>query len=356
MPRHPILIAALLLAVVGSLAGKPTGPVLGPSAQGGRGAFKAKLAMAQQQLHSGRFEQALQLFQSILKANPSHRRARFGVGAVYAAQARCAEAAAALDPIRGSKTFGEKGFIVEAQCAMETGDYAGAVERLEEATKLSPRDEKAWFQLVLARQAAGDIEGAWEAFEELEKRDLESLTTALAEARLTMGTADYPRARAVLDGRTGHLGPDSRKLLALHGARADLLDGAPDLAKEALLPLARSDLSNQTYGFLRAEACRRAGDLECAAFAVDRKAMQVETPIPMAYVIRARVYADLGRLDDAREQLAQHPHPSDPELVASSWYVARAAGEDTAHLEAVYAVLGRPDTGDLSLLIPRSAP
>ena len=84
--------------------------------------------------------------------------------------------------------------------------------------------------------------------------------------------------------------------------------------------------------------------------------MQEVDTLPITLAIEARAAVDAGRLDAAREALAAHPDHSDPDWVASRWYLARAAGADTGPWEAMYDVVRRSDSDPLDRLVPRAVP
>ncbi|MEZ4322446.1 MAG: tetratricopeptide repeat protein [Myxococcota bacterium] len=346
--RH---LAAVLMVIagLGSIAAKP-GSRLGASSPGSK--------LGEMHLRSGKPQLALQAFKAVLANDPENVAAKLGMGIALATLGECERASEAFDGVRGEKRFRVDGYLAEGRCALEAGDLAVAIERLEEAAAFNLRRPEAVYQLVLAKHLAGDAVGAAAALDELELRQDSEDMVRIARLRLALGTDAYPFERVELEREMARRDRDLSRAMPLVflEARQDLLDGAPELAKEELLKPARSDLTNQSYALWRAEACRRMGDLSGARFASFRPAIAEARPIPLAFDIRARVLADEGDLDGAQDQVEAHPGRLDPEHVATLWYVARARGEDTAALEALYEVVRRTDSGDLSLLIPRSAP
>ena len=127
----------------------------------------------------------------------------------------------------------------------------------------------------------------------------------------------------------------------------------PALAADALWFSVLADIRDPQFGLWRAEACRRSGDLECARQAAWRPAMKSRVSPPIGYTVRARILTDEGDLDGARAELAGHPAPDqDADVVATHWYIARAAGEPTGRYEAWYAAVRTPADGPLEPLVP----
>jgi len=340
--------SALVLLALGSLGAAP-GSRFGAQDPGSRN--------GELLLRSGRFSHAAQAFGRVLARDPDNLASNFGLGVALSNLGRCEQALVAFDKVRDQPVFRADGFLAEAQCALRKGDVSGSLERLDEAVAIARRRPDAWFQYVMVLNYVGRHEDALEALDTMAGFDREGTLTQLARARIALGTDEYWYERMRLDDKLR----TTTKLGALAQAhvlegRALLLDGAPAVARDVLMKAVRMDLRSHQFAGWRAEACRRAGDMECAQFAMNRPALKRSDRPPINYAFHARVETDAGDLAAAQRELDLHPDPADPEYVASAWYLARARGQDTTRLEALYEIVRRPDSGDLSLLIPRSTP
>jgi tetratricopeptide (TPR) repeat protein len=336
---------ALVLAAALALAAGPGRPGRHPS-----------LALGEMAASKGQFAEAERIYRSILAEEPGNARAASELGALYASQGRCADAAAMFDGIRAHRLFKADDFLAEGDCAMRIGDHAGAAERFEEAVALSPRRTRGWVQLAVAREGMGDLEGALLALEELELVDRTQVDADYLRARLALGTPTFDVAygalrRAEQDGEAGRIALLARLL----EAQADLLAGAPEAANRAVTEAIRLDRTYPPALVLRAEVARRLGNPSSAELVLQMPGAR-GVPGPLQLAVRARIAVDLGELDQAAELLDAHPNRVDPERVASAWYLERARGGDLTSLEALYDAVRLPRNGDLELLIPLETP
>lgn len=339
--RGPALVFAAALA----LAAGPGRPPRHPA-----------LALAEMAASKGQAGEAERLYRSILAEEPANARAMSELGGLLAGQGRCVDATAAFDGVRSHRLFKAENFLAEGDCAMRVGDYASAVERFEEAVKLSPRRTRGWVQLAVALEGMGDLEGAWLALEELELVDRTQVDADYLRARLALGTPSFESAygalrRAESDGEAGRIALLARLL----EAQADLLAGAPEAADRAITDAMRLDRTYPPALVLRAEVNRRLGNPSSAELVLQMPGAR-GVPGPLQIAVRARIAVDLGDLDQAAELLDAHPNRVDPERVASAWYLERARGGDLTSLEALYETVRLPRNGDLELLIPLETP
>jgi tetratricopeptide (TPR) repeat protein len=139
-------------------------------------------------------------------------------------------------------------------------------------------------------------------------------------------------------------------------ARRWLVLGNPEEANEIIEKVLRMDLRNVAAAGWRAEAFRRLGSPEMALGATARPAI-AKAASPLRDAIRIRVLVDLGRLEEAQIALEQHPLPFSVETLASSWYLARALGDDQAVQEAeeLWAVINLDAGRQLRSLIPANS-
>jgi hypothetical protein len=105
------------------------------------------------------------------------------------------------------------------------------------------------------------------------------------------------------------------------------LDAGDPIAAEAALRRAVAAQPQQVRSRVyKAEAWRRMAVPEQAMYEISDEWI-VGPDAPAAQPVRAKILADLGRLDAAARELDGYPDPRDPELVAARWYVADKAGD-----------------------------
>ncbi len=119
--------------------------------------LRTKLAEAKSYEGQGQFEEAIKVYESILKESPSSNESRLGLGRSLANFGRCEEAAKVLQPIVQNR--GETETLVGV-CYFRTHDYKAAITRLEPAVHLAPASKEARLYLGRSYAAAGRPEKA----------------------------------------------------------------------------------------------------------------------------------------------------------------------------------------------------
>ncbi len=336
-PLIPVLVGLLA-------AGSLSNAEARPRPMGGGAALLAR----------GQPRLAVDAFRRKLDAGRATTADRLGLARALAQLGECDRVSEVLDPVRSDPGFDVRGWLAEAECAFGRGDWARAVAAAEEAVAVDPSSERSWVVLASALGRMGELDRAYAASSELQGLPRGHVLQPLVDARLALGTPEFPRAQAEL-----HRTVERRKSVSLEAqyelisALAWMLEGQPVHAADALWFSVIADIRDPQYGLWRAEACRRAGDLACARQAAWRPAMTNRVSPPLGFNVRARILADEGDLEGARSAIDGHPAPDqDPDYVATLWYIARAAGEPAERYEAWYDVVRNPSDGPLEHLVP----
>jgi tetratricopeptide (TPR) repeat protein len=166
-------------------------------------------------------EQAIEAYQSVLKASPTDVRAMRSVAWLHARQQRWAAAAEAFKQALAQEqdhtdTWFNLGYVLE-----QGGDHAAAISAFSQAAQINPKHDRAWYGMGLAKAHLGDHLGA-----------IEPLQHA-AELQPMNGPAWYALGMAYHNSNQ----PDQVKRVAMHCLTHDI-QAARRLIKEAN----RSDL------------------------------------------------------------------------------------------------------------------
>lgn len=279
---------------------------------------------ADRALREGRPARAAAAFRGRLEARPDDPVARIGLAESYARTGRCGEALELLGSLRETSA---RARTVDGDCALRAGRPVEAATSYAEALALDPTWGAARVGLALAASAAGDgVDGLLpEILLQPRGEILEGLVAAQAA---------YDGGEEELDARLLEL----RRLLGGRGgARLAILDGRrwldlddPWTAAHGLREAARRHVQDPRVALWYAEALRRLGDAPGARDLLDRPVARRLADDVHARAILARLEADEGRLDLALARLAPVASSLDPEVIASAWYLAAAAGDAAA--------------------------
>ena len=284
----------------------------------------ADVLVGKGRLQSGDLRMAKEAFERALVEKPQSGRARVGLAQVLALEGQCDEALRHLESVRGERAWTTEAILHEAVCLYRTGDESAYLAALQEALVLKPRDVSLWFQMSLGLLRVGDIAGAREALETVERLPDSEHLTAMLEAAIAFETgapdADYLIHRFIY--QTSRIPSlmvqglilDTRRWLAL---------GLPVEADRVIERVILMDLRNVAASAWRAEAYRMMGKPEKALGAMLQPAVAVADS-PLRDAIRIRALVDLGRYDEARAWLERHPIPMLKQTLASRWYLAIA--------------------------------
>jgi len=278
-------------------------------------------------LDEGRLDEALGLTTPLAdNKDPSHRALAIHSTALKAAGRR--EEALVFDQ-RATMRFANSGVAWHNLAATlgDLGHGASAVEAMNRAFKLGLDGALSWGVMARAKAAAGDLDGAEQAYLEALRRAPQHVETAAEYADVVwMRRGDMTEAQAVLD-RSAHAGGLPAPLLL---TKAKLFEAAGQLERAAeLLSVAAQRLPDDIALTLAAgQASLELGRLDEA----ERLVLSAEARIPespgvlnqLAIVYLAQGKADLA-LEKARKGLAFSPE--NQSLWGWAATAARAVGD-----------------------------
>jgi uncharacterized protein (TIGR02466 family) len=285
------------------------------------------LDQAKTLLDEGRLAEALAITTPLADhPNPSHRALAMHSTALKAVGRR--EEALVFDQ-RATMRFGNSGVAWHNLAATlgDLGHGAEAVEAMSRGFKLGLDGALSWGVMARSKAAAGDLDGAEQAYLEALKRAPQRAETAAEYADVVwMRRGDIGEAQAALDRCAHNGGPPAPLLLT----KAKLYEAAGDLDKAAeLLALAAERMPDEiALVMAAAQAALERGNLDEA----ERLALIAEARVPdspgilnqLAIVYLARGKADLA-LEKARKGLAFAPE--NQSLWGWAATAARAVGD-----------------------------
>ncbi len=293
------------------------------------------VALGRALLQQGRPRLAVERFRSALEAEPGSGPARLGLARALQATGRCEESLGLLADLRAEGSWTAPAALAEARCQEQRGELSGAIVAYEEARSLGGTVA---LELALARVKVGD-EGdapAWTSYPD------PAVIEALWTASVALRTDRDPDPEIDLLERVATGGASSVAGL-LDGLRWLSLDD-PHAAVGALAEASRRDPRDPRIVLWYAEALRRCGRLVDAELQLQRPAVALAGRSALGDAVAARVAHDAGRSIKPLDVRS-----TDPQLIASRWYLTRSAS--LAQAWAAAPGLG----GELALLVPVSA-
>jgi len=348
------LLAILLLGVLGAP------PVLARPAKDDRGAFQPHtLDAAAHFVETGKVRRGILVYRGLLKKNPGDDRARLGLAVAVGSLWDCKEPLEILGDLRGGPLWSGVAARAQARCLAVMGDLDAARAAADDAATLDPGPGASAARAGLALRD-GDrptFEDALYALSVAPGRELQ-VAELQAEASVAWGTGDVDGRVAEVRrlGRGTALEDDANSLAGLESGRRWLDLDDPLEALASLRAVTRRHRLDPHLGAWTAEAMRRSGLLDEALAVQGRQGIR-KAKGALLDGIRARIFVDDGRLDDAASLLAPLEASDDPEVLASEWYLARARGDDAAMARYAARWAGRNTSPDRTLaqLVPIDA-
>lgn len=320
-------------------------PAAAPDAPPGQ----PRLGVAQRLMKAGNSAAAVAIYRKQLATHPDAPAAHVGLGRALAKTGACAEAMEHLVPYEDTVPFGVQAALAAAGCAGRLGLPEEALRYDLLGVDLEPENARVLANLVLDADTLGDTTRvAWG----LERLDLVSGDRDAAwypRAVLALRAGDIDTFDVVLAGWERERGQVGAIRLLRARSWLDLGDAVSASAVLRQVPLFRA---SPFARLLHGETSRRLGQLETA-----RSALQVDDESPFdaaeADALRARVLTDAGEFEAAQALLAP-ADLSEPDVVASWWYLARARGdsEGTARWARAWDEVTRSPLRRLEDLVP----
>ena len=283
-------------------------------------------SLADSFLRQGSYRAAVAAFTKELSKNPDAPASHVGLGRALARVGRCGEALDHFWPYVDSKPFGEEAALAASVCSSRLGLYVDALMFDRLGLDLDAENVRLLTQYALDLDTVGDMVMRDDALERLLLAKPDRDASGYARAVIALRRGDIDTLDEVLTTRTGE---DTARAERIRLEAQSWLDlGDPQEAITVAGPLKLRQMGVQIRE-IRAEAYRRLGEAERALEMMEgRNGKHLNGGDDDAF--RARVAVDLGDLATAAERLADHRSTSDPELLASLWYVARAKGDQAA--------------------------
>lgn len=288
--------------------------------------LRAELVLGMAELKRQRPRLAAEKFRQVLDTDPDDHRARLGLLKAYDALGRCGEIMLEVPLLEASAFWMPDAMMVTATCEADVGAWDAARGLYEAAIERRTESPEATYRLGRLCLDIGDLDcfaGAVDATLERERGPAYALLLE-AERAVRGGAADAD-AQLIALGIYAFV-PDVRRGSRVLQVQRLLDDGDPFEADERTVELVTQNVSDQEIAALRAETLRRSGRPVDALSAIERPTLRARPDTLGMAAVRARIYADLGRLDEAHGVAVGLP-ARHPEVIATRWYLARAADD-----------------------------
>ena len=318
---------------------------------GARPPMDPELLRAEAMMVRGQLRQAEAILLRLHDAEPTRPRIALSLAVSRARLGKCEEAIPALEELHGARVWNSLAGTSLANCYTARLDTELAVAAVTEALEQDRDNGEAWGLLARLHAFRGDLARADDAIGELLalQDSPTSMMLLYAEFTYRVGDPEFDGWSAMFQ----HHSPKSRSSFQVEVYRwMDL--GHPKMAADVAMQFMRDGMRRPAVAFARAEALRRIDLPGDAMMVFERSLFADASETPSAAVVRARVLTDLGRFDEADAILAKHPTPAHHDVLASSWYLARARGDD-AYADALrerYDRQTKPAGRTLEQLIP----
>lgn len=340
MPHWRTLL--LLLIVPALLAAKPSrrrSPVGGgkpiitvpPPQTDERGRTGRRgVTEADRMLAGGRTQQAAQAFAREVQLNPQSSASWLGWGTAQAKLGKCSDALEKLWPFTYTLPFKAQTALLAARCSSRLGYADDAVYFDTLAAQRKPSSVSVRSALAVDLDRAGDFVGRDIILEQLLLMDRDRDASWYAEAAVALRHGDLDTFDTI-DSLWRRDGRDDDEFVRLRAI--SWLDVGDPARANAEMYVKRQIRRPSGDRLLIIESVRRLGRAADALKEMDRRGVGRLVGAD-ADVIRARIFVDLGRMDEAKALLDEWQATPDEEVAASCWYYARAAKDRAAMSEA----------------------
>lgn len=293
---------------------------------GERATAPATVAVGNSFLRQGKYRAAASAFRRVLDEHPDASPASVGLGRALARLGRCSDALDELWPQVDSPAFNAEAALAAAACSARLGlaDDALYFDRL--GVGMNDENGRLLTQYVLDLDTAGLLAERDAALDLLLVANPDRDATAYARAVIALRRGDLDTLDEVIFQWDSDGTNRSERQRLLIQSWLDLDD--PAEADRLVRGIRLGDRGVHVRQ-LRAEALRRLGQADAALAVLDSQVASRAQATDID-AIRARIHADLGRLDDARATLGEYDQTDDPDVLASFWYLAHREGDAPA--------------------------
>lgn len=271
-------------------------------------------------LKSGSLQAQIIAWRQDVEEHPDSEIAHMNLGKALAKIGDCNSALDELWPLSDALNFGKEGATAAAICSARLGLYADAVAFDQRVIEEDPESIHAYTLLALHADRLGDVSTVDDALNTLDRLGTKGGDPTLytrAVLALRQGNLDEFDIDCALWVRSGWGTRELRRLEVQVWLDLDDPQSAWNLIEGKILSI-------QSGRHLFLEAQRRLGEANTIFTSLETHT-RVASGIG-ADALKIRSYVDLGQFKEAHTLLNTYAGSSDPDIVASRWYVAQAEG------------------------------
>jgi tetratricopeptide (TPR) repeat protein len=249
------------------------------------------LLLGKVDVRTGRFREAEEILTGIVARSPGNLEAADALAALFEYEKKYDQAVAIY---QGLLRAGSNSAYLRDRIGalhLEAGRFKDAIRELEEGQRIDPADSRGLLALGRAYEGAGETEAALARYEQLIGREPGNLEARFYRGRLLQK-----------EGRSTEAAGGFREIIELASGR-----GAVTEREAAVLALAHSRI-----GLIEMAARNYAAAAEAFGLALDAS----DDPGPELFLLLGRAHLEGGRMQDARKVIseASRRHPEDLDL------------------------------------------
>lgn len=256
-----------------------------------------------------------------LSGDPENPRLQLNLAVSLAKVGKCTESLDLLWNNIDALEFTAKEALIAAQCSNRVGLNEDALMFDRMGLSEEPDSVRGWTQLALHADKVGDTVAVAEALEALEAQSRGGDPAIYARTALAIRRGDLDEF-AICRSLWVRAGWQERDVVPMEAqVWLDLDDPETALSLTTAISMTRMP---SRYAF--AEAYRRLGQASDAAYVLDNARLRPSVGVNSDAIL-IRVRSDQGDRAAAAALLADYTDSSEPDILASRWYVARLDGD-----------------------------